>query len=200
VIEKARELMLAAGLSKTEQAVFARLATKPNSLVRREEVLAVLKGSATHTIDSHIMAIRRKIATPWSRRQYRDRNRIGLHSAYAILRGGTLTINGVAQLARTLRVQDTADGPPLAAAHYPSRCLAFEGCFKRVMAATEGRLRHHAGNRDRRRRPGSPISAPQGSQCETKRWSQAFPRDCWSATLKSACAPDFPTGELSPVE
>jgi DNA-binding response OmpR family regulator len=61
VIEKARELMLAAGLSKTEQAVFACLATKPNELVRRGEVLAVLKGSAAHTIDSHIMAIRRKL-------------------------------------------------------------------------------------------------------------------------------------------
>jgi DNA-binding response OmpR family regulator len=54
--------VLAAGLSKTETAVFAGLAAKPNALVPRGELQAVLRGSSPHTIDSHIMAIRRKLA------------------------------------------------------------------------------------------------------------------------------------------
>jgi DNA-binding response OmpR family regulator len=59
--EKPREVMIAAGLTKTEQAVFARLAVNEGSLVSRGELLAVLSGKASHTIDSHIMAIRRKL-------------------------------------------------------------------------------------------------------------------------------------------
>ncbi len=58
---KAQELMLSLGLSRTEQAVFTRLASKPNALVSRGELLGVLRGSKSHTIDSHIMAIRRKL-------------------------------------------------------------------------------------------------------------------------------------------
>lgn len=59
--ERAHELMLAIGLTKTEQAVFTSLAVKVEALVSREELLAILRGSASHTIDSHIMAIRRKL-------------------------------------------------------------------------------------------------------------------------------------------
>jgi len=61
VIEEARELMLAAGLGRTQQAVFECLAAKPNALVRRADLLAVLKARSPHTIDSHIMEIRRKL-------------------------------------------------------------------------------------------------------------------------------------------
>lgn len=51
----------AVGLSKTERAVFERLAADVNELVAREELLSILRGSSPHTIDSHIMAIRRKL-------------------------------------------------------------------------------------------------------------------------------------------
>jgi DNA-binding response OmpR family regulator len=42
--------------------IFARLAAKPDSLVTRDEILSVMRGKADHTVDSHIMAIRRKLA------------------------------------------------------------------------------------------------------------------------------------------
>ena len=57
----ARELMLTIGLTKTERAVFLCLAAKSEELVFRAELLAVMKGRASHTIDSHVMAIRRKL-------------------------------------------------------------------------------------------------------------------------------------------
>lgn len=61
VTEKAREMMVIPGLTRTEQAVFACLAAKLGTVVSRGEVLAVLRGGAPHTVDSHIMAIRRKL-------------------------------------------------------------------------------------------------------------------------------------------
>lgn len=54
-------VVVAAGLTQTEQTVLTRLASKPETLVLRAELLEVLKGCAPHTIDSHIMAIRRKL-------------------------------------------------------------------------------------------------------------------------------------------
>jgi DNA-binding response OmpR family regulator len=62
VIAKAHELVLTVGLTKTEQAIFVCLATKAEALVSREELLLLLKGRAPHTIDSHVMEIRRKLA------------------------------------------------------------------------------------------------------------------------------------------
>lgn len=62
VAENTRRLALTAGLTKTEQALFVCLASKAEALVSRTELLAVLKGNAPHTIDSHIMAIRRKLS------------------------------------------------------------------------------------------------------------------------------------------
>jgi DNA-binding response OmpR family regulator len=59
--EKVRGVAVAADLTQTEQTVFARLADKPETLVLRAELLDLLKGCAPHTIDSHIMAIRRKL-------------------------------------------------------------------------------------------------------------------------------------------
>lgn len=48
-------------LTKTEQAIFQRLAANANMLVSRHDILAVMKAAATHTIDSHIMSIRQKL-------------------------------------------------------------------------------------------------------------------------------------------
>jgi DNA-binding response OmpR family regulator len=59
--ERVRGVGVAAGLTQTEQTVFARLADTAETLVLRAELLEVLKGCAPHTIDSHIMAIRRKL-------------------------------------------------------------------------------------------------------------------------------------------
>ncbi len=49
------------GLSATERAIFERIAEHPNQLVTRSALMAVLRGSSPRTIDSHIMAIRRKL-------------------------------------------------------------------------------------------------------------------------------------------
>ena len=54
-------LMPDVGLSNTEQRIFAQLASRPNALVTREELLSAMRGKAPHTIDSHIMGIRRKL-------------------------------------------------------------------------------------------------------------------------------------------
>jgi DNA-binding response OmpR family regulator len=59
--ENALHLALAAGLSKSQMAVFACLVARPGALVSRAEILAALKANAPHTIDSHIMEIRRKL-------------------------------------------------------------------------------------------------------------------------------------------
>ena len=55
-------LMTKAGLSKTESAIFRKLASRPNEVVSRDELVGLLKGTRPHTLDSHIMAIRKKIA------------------------------------------------------------------------------------------------------------------------------------------
>jgi DNA-binding response OmpR family regulator len=60
--DSALELTSSFGFSRTEQAIFARLAADANALVKRADLLAALRGNAPHTIDSHIMAIRRKLA------------------------------------------------------------------------------------------------------------------------------------------
>lgn len=54
-------VMKSAGLTKTEQVIFAYLVENANMRVSRHAILSVLKASAPHTIDSHIMAIRRKL-------------------------------------------------------------------------------------------------------------------------------------------
>lgn len=48
-------------LTKTESAIFRCLADRANTRVSREEILGVMKGRSAHTIDSHIMSIRRKL-------------------------------------------------------------------------------------------------------------------------------------------
>ena len=48
-------------LTNTEKAIFAYLADNANVRVARKDLLPILKGRASHTIDSHIMAIRRKL-------------------------------------------------------------------------------------------------------------------------------------------
>lgn len=48
-------------LSRTERAVFARLAACADALVTRSDLLGVIRGNAPHTLDSHVMAIRRKL-------------------------------------------------------------------------------------------------------------------------------------------
>ena len=50
-----------ANLTRTERAIFLVLAKKANTQVSRAELLATMKGTSPHTIDSHIMAIRRKL-------------------------------------------------------------------------------------------------------------------------------------------
>lgn len=59
--DKIDELELAVGLSKTERAILTCLAENMNKLVPQEDLLMILKGGSSHTIDSHIMAIRRKL-------------------------------------------------------------------------------------------------------------------------------------------
>lgn len=49
------------GLSRTESALFDRLATNANGVVSRAELMSVLRGNAPHTLDSHVMSIRRKL-------------------------------------------------------------------------------------------------------------------------------------------
>ena len=60
------QVILAANLTKMERAILDLLQDRTNSTVSRDEILALLKGNATHTIDSHIMAIRRKLANAGS--------------------------------------------------------------------------------------------------------------------------------------
>ena len=60
-LSAAQELIDSGVFSKAQLAVFVCLAAKPNELVRREELLAVIKGRSSKTIDSHIMDIRRKL-------------------------------------------------------------------------------------------------------------------------------------------
>lgn len=48
-------------LSSTERAIFLELFARRNELVARAELLEVVRAKAPHTIDSHIMAIRRKL-------------------------------------------------------------------------------------------------------------------------------------------
>jgi DNA-binding response OmpR family regulator len=54
--------ILAPDLTKMERAILDLLQDRANSTVSKDEILALLKGNAAHTIDSHIMAIRRKLA------------------------------------------------------------------------------------------------------------------------------------------
>jgi DNA-binding response OmpR family regulator len=49
-----------ANLTKTELAIFRYLAERANTRVSRDAILGVMKGRSAHTIDSHIMSIRRK--------------------------------------------------------------------------------------------------------------------------------------------
>jgi DNA-binding response OmpR family regulator len=56
-----RDLISSSGFSKTEQTIFMRLAETFDGLVMRGELLVLLKAGSPHTIDSHIMSIRRKL-------------------------------------------------------------------------------------------------------------------------------------------
>jgi len=47
--------------SKTEMAIIDLLADSMGSVVSRESLLSNLRGAKSHTLDSHIMAIRRKL-------------------------------------------------------------------------------------------------------------------------------------------
>lgn len=54
-------IMERAKFTNTERAIFGLLAANANASVTRTELLTTMKGTASHTIDSHIMAIRRKL-------------------------------------------------------------------------------------------------------------------------------------------
>jgi DNA-binding winged helix-turn-helix (wHTH) protein len=54
--------MNGANFSKTEKAIFDTLAGTMGNVVSREQLSSKLKGSRPHTLDSHIMAIRKKLA------------------------------------------------------------------------------------------------------------------------------------------
>lgn len=53
-------------LSRTELAIFTQLFAKKNQLVARADLMSVLRGRSPHTIDSHIMEIRRKLSASGS--------------------------------------------------------------------------------------------------------------------------------------
>jgi DNA-binding response OmpR family regulator len=59
--DRVRAISDGANFTKTERAIFLLLAERANASVLRAELLAATKGGAPHTIDSHIMAIRRKL-------------------------------------------------------------------------------------------------------------------------------------------
>jgi DNA-binding response OmpR family regulator len=49
------------GLSRTQGRIFTLLASSAGVLVPRDKLLGVISGNSPHTLDSHIMEIRRKL-------------------------------------------------------------------------------------------------------------------------------------------
>jgi DNA-binding response OmpR family regulator len=49
-------------LSRSERAIFGELLMRKNQLVARQDLLGLLRARSPHTIDSHIMMIRRKLS------------------------------------------------------------------------------------------------------------------------------------------